>query len=392
MTRFRLMLPSMSICIALIATASCELEVPIGRLPPENRPLRSLSGSGPIDILVVVDNSGSMLDEQAQLSRAMFKEECPIQGLTAVPEALQNPDGELLEDLEELCGFAQILAAYERDFRVGVITTDVNACDNFAPVTQGGEEWGHRPQRGCLQPIPSTGQKVITRQDFDIAEKFIEMIGAIGNYGSPFERGLDAADFFLRGDTFVEECEGDLAQLRRPNADLLIVFVTDEDDCSHADGAGGYDDETLEACGPDDSLVTEHNPQACYDNSDDLLDVATYAERFLHHAGEGALRVLTVGGAVPTDLEDNDAPHTAAGCFVNPDGAIDSGCFANGGQSNFTGPGQPCGEDTADERGGLACCSADAASRYERLVNIVDGSVRSICAGEYVSAFSRALE
>jgi hypothetical protein len=383
---------SLALVIASLTLASCELEVPIGRLPPETRPLRSLSGTGPLDILVVVDNSGSMLEEQEQLARAMFKEECPIQGLTAVPEALQNPDGELLEELEQLCGFAQILAAYERDFRVGVITTDANACDNFFPEGQGGEAWGHRAQRGCLHPVPSTGQKVITRDDFDIAAKFIEMIGGIGNYGSPFERGLDAADLFLRGETFTPECEGDLGLLRRANADLLIVFVTDEDDCSHDDGAQGYDNETLDQCGRGESLVTEHNPQACYDRIDDLVPVATYAERFRAHAGEGALRVLTVGGAVPTNAEDDDAPHAASGCVVNSEGAIDGTCFENGGISQFNGPNQPCGEDTIDDRGGLACCTAEAATRYEDLVALVDGSVRSICAGEYVSAISRALQ
>jgi hypothetical protein len=380
------------VVLASLTSASCELEVPLGRLPPDTRQIRSLSGTGPLDILVVVDNSGSMAEEQAQLARAMYKDECPIQGLNAVPEQLQNPDGELLAELEELCGFAQILAAYERDFRVGVITTDVDACDNFVPDAQGGEAWGFRPQRGCLQPVPSTGQKVITRDDFNITEKFVELIGAIGNYGSPFERGFDAADLFLRGETFVDECEGDLEQLRRPNVDLLIVFVTDEDDCSHSDGAGGFDDETLTTCGRGESLVTEHNPATCYSNLDELVPVSTYADRFRAHAGEGALRVLAVGGAVPSNADDVDAPHAAAGCFVAADGAIDSTCFANGGVSQFNAPGQPCGEDTAADRGGLACCTAEAATRYEDLVAQVDGSIRSICAGEYVSAFSRALE
>lgn len=374
--------------------ASCEIEVPIGRLPPDTRPLRALSGTGDLDILIVIDNSSSMAEEQEQLARALYKEECPIQGLNAVPEQLQNPDGELLEELEQLCGFAQILAAYERDFRVGVITTDVNACDNAIPVAQGGEERPDHPQRGCLQPVPSTGQKIITRDDFDIAEKFVELVSNIGIYGSPFERGLDAADMFLNGETFRPECEGDVDLFRRPDADLLIVFVTDEDDCSHDDGSGGYDDETLEQCGEGFELVTDHNPSDCYARADDLVPVSVYAERFRGHAGLGGLRVLTVGGAVPTDAEDVDAPHVAAGCYVEPtEGFIDSACFESGGLSNFTGADQPCGEGSFEsDRGGAACCTADAANRYEALVEQVDGSVRSICAGEYVSAVSRALQ
>lgn len=377
---------------AALLLASCELEVPIGRLAPDARPLRALTGTGDLDILIVIDNSGSMAEEQEQLARAMYKEECPIQGLNAVPEQLQNPDGALLEQLEELCGFAQILAAYERDFRVGVITTDVNACDNFVPAAQRGTDV-FLPQRGCLQPVPSTGQKVITRDDFEIADKFIELVGNIGTYGSPFERGLDAAHMFLSGDTFTPECEGDVDLFRRADADLLIIFVTDEDDCSHDDGVGGFDDETLEECGEGFELVTDHNPNNCYTRADDLVPVSTYAERFRAHAGLGALRVLTVGGAVPTDVDDDDAPHVAAGCYVEPvEGQIDSTCFESGGLSNFTEEGQPCGEGTEDQRGGVACCTADAANRYQALVDQLDGSVRSICAGEYVSAVSRALE
>lgn len=380
---------AIAVCVlgVLGCVGGCQLEVPLGRLPPAAHERRAIDGTGPIDILLVVDNSASMAEEQVALSQALFREGCPIQGLTNVPEALKNPSGELLAELEELCGIAQILAAYDRDFRLGVITTDANACDNFIPEAQGGEERGFKPQRGCLQPVPSTGQKVITRDDINVTEKFVELMGAIGTFGSPFERGLDAVDALLAGDTFEPSCEGDGALFRRGGAALLIMFATDEDDCSHGDGASGFDDETLSVCGRGDSVVTEHNPADCYSRANELEPVESFAARWQALAGVAGVRVLVVGGAVPVDEES----FAASGCLATTDG-IDAACFESGGLSNFTASSQPCGPEAQAERGGEPCCTADAATRYEELVSLVDGSVQSICAANFVGAVVTALD
>lgn len=372
--------------VSLSALLSCELVIPLGSLPPDSVTLRAIDGTGPIDILVVVDNSASMSEEQVALSQALFRDGCPIQGLTNVPERLRNPTGDVLLELEQLCGIAQILAAYDRDFRVGVITTDVNACDNFLPEVQGGEERGFTPQRGCLQRVPSTGQRFIDRDDVEVADKFVDLMSAIGTFGSPFERGLDAVDALLGGDTFDSTCIGDGASFRREGASLLVMFATDEDDCSHRDGASGFSDETLEACGRDERIVSEHNPADCYVRVDELEPVASYAERWQALVGEAGLRVLVVGGAVPID----DVNFGASGCVATEAG-IDGTCFESGGLSNFTGAGQFCGPELEAERGGLPCCTAEAAARYQELVSIVDGSVQSICDANFVGAVVSAL-
>ena len=52
-----------------------------------------------------------------------------------------------------------------------------------------------------------------------------------GNDG--FEQGLESMRFFLRGDTDEPTCQDHLDRFLRPNARLIVVFVTDEDDCSH---------------------------------------------------------------------------------------------------------------------------------------------------------------
>ena len=175
------------------------------------------------DILIVVDNSGSMQEEQDRLAAAFINDTaaCPINKNDlkdfarcdeASPPAVcafANPSPELLaapgpQGLAN-CGFIQVLAAFENDFRIGVITTDVGVCDNRIPGSQSeislcdqvptppectnpddDNGWGFRPQRGCLQPNgpPGTVTKVIARQDLldadatndDIGDRFIKTL------------------------------------------------------------------------------------------------------------------------------------------------------------------------------------------------------------------------
>lgn len=377
------------VSFAALASA-CTLDVPIGRLPtrqavttdPPADPIH-----GPVDVLFVVDNSGSMQEEQERLGRTLFDPRCPIQDLTNVPLALHDPDDALLAELLDTCGFVQILAAFDRDFRLGVITTDVNACDNFYPHGQRGDDTGFRPQRGCLQPVPSTGQRFLALEDAAIASRFDEVLDGVGVFGSPFERGFDAVDAFLEGDTFFEECAGDRDRFLRPEAALLIVFLTDEDDCSHADGAFGFDDETLDVCGEDLSIVTEHTTKDCYEHPELLAPVAGYAERWRALKGPGredAVRVTVLGGAV-----DQLGTLVPAGCLRDDEGQVTSSCRASGGNSNITGPGLVC--DPASPE--LPCCTADASPRIFELGNRMASSTGdSVCGDSYARAMLRALD
>src|SRR3990172_7363802 len=125
------------------------------------------------DILIVVDNSGSMAEEQQNLADNFLNQDpaaCPLQDLKNIPEEYKNPAPALYQGAGPLaqCGFIQLVAAFENDFRVGVITTDVGLCDNRVPSAQGGDAWGFRPQRGCLQPDSAPGgtaRKVLARAD-----------------------------------------------------------------------------------------------------------------------------------------------------------------------------------------------------------------------------------
>ena len=367
----------------LALAAACEPLVLIGGSAPPRPELRR-QPNGPIDLLFVVDNSGSMLEEQGALSRSIFREDCPILDLNAVPAALLNPEAGLLEELASVCGISQILAAYDRDFRVGVITTDINACDNLTEF----ESPEHRPQRGCLQPVPSTREKVISRSDSDLIRKFRELVAGLGNRGSPAERGLDAVDLFLRADDVTEGCEGDRDQLLRPEAELLLVFVSDEDDCSHDETMEALPDHS-EVCAQDLDWFRRNHPDRCYGSANLLTDVGVYAERFRAFKGEGRadfVRAMVVGGAVA-----RSGAFVARGCRAEDD-AISEGCWESGGLSNFTGPVDICGEETAAEREFQPCCTADAARRYFELAELMNGQGASICAADYVADLVRFLD
>lgn len=160
-----------------------------------------------VDILWVVDNSNSMELEQS-----------------------------LLVD-----GFGSFIAEIEStgaDFHLGVITTDFDAED---------------ATRGQLLGTPA----VITRND-DYEALFKER-AVVGLRGSGKERGLSAASYAL-GPIMTT---GANAGFLRQDANLLVVFVTDEEDCSDEGRLGPDADNT-----------------ACYEQTDLLVPVSEFVRRF----------------------------------------------------------------------------------------------------------------
>ena len=348
------------------------------------------------DILIVVDNSGSMAEEQQNLADNFLNQDpatCPLQDLQTIPDEYKNPAPALYQGDGPLaqCGFIQLVAAFENDFRVGVITTDVGLCDNRVPAAQGGDAWGFRPQRGCLQPDSAPGgsmRKVLARADLsdadaandDLAARFSSTLSNIATYGSPIERGLDAVNLFL--DPAADRnpsCTGDLDQFRRDDAALVVIFLTDEEDCSHGLGDmlevfGNENDN--EVCGefPNHFIVVPSSH--CYEAPEALSPVDLYATALL--AADPDVKVAVVAGGI-----GDAGAITPAGCMVGTDGLPTGGsdvCFSSGGLSNAVGAGETCAPDTADARGGLPCCVADAGGRYYALADAI-GNARtdSIC-------------
>lgn len=356
-----------------------------------------VAGPRPVDILLVVDNSGSMCEEQQNLVDNFFDDGCPIADLGAVPEAWRDPDEATLNELSAQCGMVQVLAALGVDARFGVITTDVGPCDNrygiaddpaFAghPNICGDTQpldWGRRPQRGCLQ-APAGAPRFVDMADDDVGGRFAGLIGAVGTYGSGFERGLDAARIFLEADAPAAGCEGDAAAFLRPGADLLVVFLSDEDDCSHPTSADFPDENAGEGCtGTEDYPEVREPPVSasyCYQRSGALTPVSEFVTFFDQlAAAEGkTVRVASVGGGV---YVDNAVDPTPAGCRIDENGKPDGVCTASQGNSNFNFPGAPCDPDVLAGNGQPECCAADPGTRYFQLASAFGerGRVDSIC-------------
>lgn len=369
------------------------------------------------DILIVVDNSRSMGEEQESLAAAFIRDDgsCPINsadlkdfarcGDANPPDVCRfaNPTSEMLEapgpDGLKDCGFIQVLAAYENDYRIGVITTDVGLCDNRLPALGAPEGWGHHPQRGCLQPNGPEGttQKVIARQDLldgdsdndDIAARFSATLANISIYGSSFERGLDAAELFLDPETERDErCSTDLDSFVRPNARLVVIFLTDEEDCSrNADVAPlpangtcasesgcdlfvcsddcevGRSEFAGERCGTGESEF--RGAGACYDNESWLTPPAYYASRLAAFKGGAPVDVAVIAGGVPDEAGN----------------IVESNCiFKNDAASS------DCGEVRGvpgNCEAGRECCVADGGGRYFELADQLGGLKNTICVDNF---------
>jgi hypothetical protein len=357
---------AIAITIAIGLVSSCTIDSALDVSPPN--PRLPIVKAAPLDILFVVDNSASMREEQETLLRSVWDPRCPLSDTSQVPLHLQDPSRETFEALTDVCGLSQLMAMMRGDFHIGVITTDVGMCDERLSAVQDPDNLHEpTPMRGCLQ-----GPGVITR-DSDVENDFRNAMLGVGTYGSSFERGLDAMEVFVTpGSRRGEGCENDLDGFLRPDGRLLVVFVVDEDDCSHRGGEGGFPDELVDepqTCGDHPSLFINHSPTRCSEQADQLASIDSY---------RATLRGLIDGGrttdvyvAVVGGLVEQGGRFEAAGCMAS-DGDVVGGCLETFGTS------ASCTE--AD-----FCCSADAASRYVQLARAVnaDSLVGSICAPDF---------
>lgn len=336
----------------------------------------------PADILLVIDNSGSMCEEQENLVKNFFDPACPINVDNVQPE-YKNPTPQLVAQLTQQCGFVQILAAYDNDFRIGVISTDVGACDDrrdwaenppsldyvcggAAGISPG---WGRRPQRGCLQAPRTNG----TDRDFlflergqpELGQKFTDILANVKTYGSAYERGLDAMEYFLDDNTadHAPGCAGDRDAFLRDNAKLVVIFLSDEEDCSHSDGATGFNGGVSETDGESCMVQFEPTPPTgagrCYTESGFLTPVSRYSNFLQDKFGE-EVSVAVIAGA---GLNPDGSIDATSGCRIGMDGLPDTQCTPAQGSSNVTAPNTFC-----DPNGPNApCCEADPGTRYFQL-------------------------
>lgn len=163
-----------------------------------------------IDILMVIDNSGSMAEEQASLSN----------NFNRFINVLQNIEGGL------------------PNIHLGVITTDVGAGPfNISGCSGNGDNGSLQsaPQGACNPPsgafISDIANDDGTRQKnyTDTLEETFSCIAELGITGCGFEQPLESMRRALNGSNQTN------AGFLRDNAFLAVIFITDEDDCSTSD-------------------------------------------------------------------------------------------------------------------------------------------------------------
>lgn len=173
--------------------------------PPEITPPK-------LDVLFVIDNSGSMKEEQEAVARE----------LTAFIGELRKGGG------------------VSTDFNIGVITTAVYQSVLF----QGTKYFRDYPaQAGRLQPVPDplpdggvdlgTGtERMLNGNDPELISKFQRLV-RVGTFGSGQETPFEALRLALSPPHATTDlAAGGNAGFIRDGARLLVVLLTDEDDCS----------------------------------------------------------------------------------------------------------------------------------------------------------------
>jgi hypothetical protein len=161
-----------------------------------------------MDIVFVVDDSGSMKEEQGNLATNFPKF---VQKLNS----FKTKSGALL------------------DWRVAVTTTGRNITYNIQnpaggfpfPVSEKGDDGAFRAASSC-----GTTRKWIERNDNDTASSFACLAQA-GTTGSGMEMPLYATQLALTD----RMADGTNAGFLRADALLAVVMLTDEDDCSRKD-------------------------------------------------------------------------------------------------------------------------------------------------------------
>jgi hypothetical protein len=209
-----------------------------------------------VDVLFVIDNSGSMADEQANL-------------VASFPGFIT--------------GIESILPS--ADYHVGVITTDANefngnGCHRIGALTIAtGGEASSDAQCGPY----SNGRRFMTAAD-DLDECFA-CAAQVGIEGSGVERPMDAIAAAL--DPFAADLAVCNSQFLREGALLVLVLITDEED--EGDSVGGPDEwraNVVAAKGGEDrvvvlALVGHDKPNACIPGQWDGMVGAEIAPRLL---------------------------------------------------------------------------------------------------------------
>jgi hypothetical protein len=156
-----------------------------------------------IDILFVVDNSGSMADEQAALAAAFPQ-------FVTVIENYTNQTGQHL------------------DYRVAITTTDITYSEDVPILGPQVSMWndGKFVTGNCTGQGWPSGRLFLQRGDTNVSNAF-SCAAKVGTDGSGLEMPLEAAK-----EALIDRVPTPNANFLRDDALLAVVMLTDENDCS----------------------------------------------------------------------------------------------------------------------------------------------------------------
>ncbi|MBX5482796.1 MAG: VWA domain-containing protein [Myxococcaceae bacterium] len=176
----------------LLSACTSPVDAPGSTVPGRCTAEAPLVAPQKTDILFVIDDSGSMKEEQ---------------------EGIASELPAFIDELKKGGGVGH-------DFQVGVITTSVYQNANFGA----GLDYDEYPAAsGRLQAVPGTGETILRSGDPDLVEKFAKLVQQ-GTGGSGQETPFEAVRLAVTGDLN--------PGFLRDGARLLVVVVSDEDDCS----------------------------------------------------------------------------------------------------------------------------------------------------------------
>ena len=232
----------------------------------------TVSSSSATDILFVIDNSASMQDKHDNLVRNANE-------------------------------FVSELTKNSTNYHLGIVTTDI-----IAPTDQG------RLRMSGAGPLfwtsPDAGDPNADAIRQAIVQGFSATIESLGINGSFKEAGLGAALAALAPtDPNVATAN---AGFLRPTADLAVVIVTDEDDCSPT--AAGLA-----------TMVSWVGEVTCYEQAGTLAPVDQLVTSFaaLKNGNINQVRVGLIGGGLPGQDGNTLTPR---GCTVDPQGQPSDAC------------------------------------------------------------------
>lgn len=222
------------------------------------------------DILFVIDNSGSMAEEQAGIA-------------TELPA--------FLSELRQGGGVAQ-------DFRVGVITTSVYQ----RAVVNNRESYREYPEEsGHLRPVPTasgepSSERFIEGSDPEVVDKFSRLV-VQKTSGSGQETPFEAVRLAVASSLATTPIDqGGNGGFLRDGSRLLVVVVSDEEDCSSTQRP------------PPVYLTDDTSRDLCSEQAASLTSVDEYFDIFQSlKDSKGAAREVLWATIGPVSLTDKSA-------------------------------------------------------------------------------------